>query len=116
MKIVNGIIRLVLAILAMIGATNMGYKYLPENLVDGINVVFCIIIILMAMGSFLIDEDEKEALDREITDIYSMGLSSKPYKFKSTKFKAPEVKTPAKVIEFSTTERNELPKETSKPV
>lgn len=115
MVIVNGVIRLVLAILAMIGATNLGYKYLPTNLVDPINVVFCIIIILMAMGSFLIDEDEKEALDKEINDIYSIGLGIKSTRYKNT-IKAVEVKTPKKVIEFSSIEKDELPKETSKSV
>lgn len=100
MDTLNAFLRLSLGILALIGVCHLGNLYVNPAIAPMVNVAFCVVVTLISIASFIIDEDRIEALEHELTKMYAFKLGSKtPLRTKKPTI-APPVKIDGKVIEF----------------
>lgn len=74
MNTINALIRLTLGILALVGACHLGTLYIDPAIAPVVNTAVCVILCLAGMGSFIIDEDEKEELNKDLDRFYALEL------------------------------------------
>lgn len=108
MRTASAIIRLILCVLALIGVCHLGNRYFDPTMAPAINVALCVIVLLLAMGSFIIDEDRIEALEGEIRGMYEVKMTRMSSYTPRPKLQpAPPLKVNGAVIDFAKKDSDE---------